>query len=208
VSSRLVFHRGFHNSDDGTDRPIENSLDAYESAWTAGVAYCECDVALTLDEHIVLAHDASLERLALDSQAANSSVSIGDLTFRDLMSLPLLDGSRPPLLTEVLDSARRTGDHAKLVIEIKPKNEEAAGGLCRLFEANPSLLDGVGLVMSFDLFTMHAFATSYDEMAQRLGWPDSRRPKLMFLTVTPEMRARVCYCACCGATSVSMVVMV
>ena len=76
-----------------------------------------------------------------------------------------------------------------------------------MFEANPSLLDGVGLVMSFDLFTMHAFATSYDEMAQRLGWPDSRRPKLMFLTVTPEMRARVCYCACCGATSVSMVVM-
>ena len=51
-------------------RPIENSLDAYESAWTAGVAYCECDVALTLDEYIVLAHDASLERLALDSQAA------------------------------------------------------------------------------------------------------------------------------------------
>ena len=45
-----------------------------------------------------------------------------------------------------------------------------------MFEANPSLLDGVGLVMSFDLFTMHAFATSYGEMAQRLGWPDSRRP--------------------------------
>jgi len=36
----------------------------------------------------------------LEPQAANSSVSIGDLTFRDLMSLPLLDGSRPPLLTE------------------------------------------------------------------------------------------------------------
>ena len=31
-------------------RPLENSLSAYEVAWSAGVRLCECDIALTADE--------------------------------------------------------------------------------------------------------------------------------------------------------------
>ena len=29
----LVLHRGFHSMDDTGDRPVENSLTAYETAW-------------------------------------------------------------------------------------------------------------------------------------------------------------------------------
>jgi glycerophosphoryl diester phosphodiesterase len=49
-----VLHRGFHSYKDSACRPIENSLTAYETAWSAGMKYCECDISLTLDEHIVL----------------------------------------------------------------------------------------------------------------------------------------------------------
>jgi len=40
----LVAHRGFHSTKDRSDRrPIENSLEAYETAWTSGIRLCECD---------------------------------------------------------------------------------------------------------------------------------------------------------------------
>ena len=61
----LVAHRGFHSPSDRDRRPIENSLEAYEMAWTAGVKLCECDVAVTSDGQIVLGHDADYDRLAL-----------------------------------------------------------------------------------------------------------------------------------------------
>jgi hypothetical protein len=51
----LVAHRGFHHIKDRSDkRPLENSLAAYELAWTSGIHLCECDVALTRDEKLVL----------------------------------------------------------------------------------------------------------------------------------------------------------
>ena len=44
----LVSHRGFHDEeDDSVSRPIENSLQAFEYAWGAGVHLCECDVVST-----------------------------------------------------------------------------------------------------------------------------------------------------------------
>ena len=40
-------------------------LGRYETAWTAGLQLCECDIAVTADEHIVLAHDSSYHRMSL-----------------------------------------------------------------------------------------------------------------------------------------------
>jgi hypothetical protein len=68
VLQKLVAHRGFHCTSDKIDRPIENTLEAYETAWTSGVLLCECDIALTKDEKIVLAHDGDFNRLALLKQ--------------------------------------------------------------------------------------------------------------------------------------------
>jgi hypothetical protein len=60
----LVAHRGFHSIHDRSDvRPLENSLMAYEAAWSNGLHLCECDIALTKDERIILAHDENFARL-------------------------------------------------------------------------------------------------------------------------------------------------
>jgi glycerophosphoryl diester phosphodiesterase len=150
----LVAHRGFHNPLDRSDkRPLENSLAAYEAAWTNGIYLCECDVTLTKDEKLVLAHDDDFSRLALDTDAAHTKVR--DLTFRELISLPLKSGIRPPLLIDVLRSARAIGGNSKLIIEIKAGNNDAAKALARLFIRHPDLMEQCAVIMSFDAFCMH-----------------------------------------------------
>jgi hypothetical protein len=152
----LVAHRGFHHIKDRDDkRPLENSLSAFEIAWTSGIHLCECDIAMTKDEILVLAHDDNFLRLALDSKSLNSSRQVSDLTFRELMAIPLKSGVRPPLLIDVLRSARAISDYSKLVIEIKPGNEAAASALARLLIRHPDLRQAVAMIMSFDVVTMH-----------------------------------------------------
>lgn len=45
VLPHLVAHRGFHDTQDCISRPIENSLPAFDQAWSSGVHLCECDVS-------------------------------------------------------------------------------------------------------------------------------------------------------------------
>ena len=47
MHSSIVCHRGYHNPKDETDRPLENTVDAYKEAWTRGFTHAECDVAMT-----------------------------------------------------------------------------------------------------------------------------------------------------------------
>jgi hypothetical protein len=152
----LVAHRGFHNPLDRSDRrPLEYSLQAYEAAWTSGIHLCECDIALTKDEKLVLAHDADFSRLALDKDSPMYNWQVRDLTFRELIALPLKSGIRPPLLIDVLRSARAIEGHSQLIIEIKPGNNEAANALARLFIRHPDLMEQCAVIMSFDAFAMH-----------------------------------------------------
>jgi glycerophosphoryl diester phosphodiesterase len=165
----LVAHRGFHNIKDRNDkRPIENSLSAYEIAWTSGIHLCECDIALTKDERLVLAHDDNFERLVLDATDENSKKRVRDLTFKELISMPLLSGVRPPLLIDVLRSASDISEDSKLVIEIKPGNDMSAFALARLLSRHPELLASVAVIMSFDASTMHRFRA---ELHLRVGTP-------------------------------------
>lgn len=154
--SKLVSHRGFHNIKDRNDkRPVENSLSAYEMAWTCGIELCECDIALTKDEKLVLAHDEDFARLSLDANAANSKRKISELTFKEIISMPLTNGVRPPLLIDVLRSASAISEKSKLIIEIKPGNESSAFALARLLIRHPELRSSVAMIMSFDAQTMH-----------------------------------------------------
>ncbi len=192
--SKLVLHRGFHSGMDGGDRPIENSLTAYESAWSAGIKYCECDIALTADEYLVLCHDANFKRLALfggyptsasesevDAAASarakvaastdrdrrrmfNGKKAVGDMTYREIIGMPLKSGQRPPLLEDVLESALAIGGGAQLVIEIKKGNPRSASALVQLFSARPKLLNAVAVVMSFDLWVIHEFNKNFRSM--------------------------------------------
>eukprot|EP00563_Minutocellus_polymorphus_P005446 CAMPEP_0181026902 /NCGR_PEP_ID=MMETSP1070-20121207/3886_1 /TAXON_ID=265543 /ORGANISM="Minutocellus polymorphus, Strain NH13" /LENGTH=637 /DNA_ID=CAMNT_0023104123 /DNA_START=37 /DNA_END=1947 /DNA_ORIENTATION=- len=154
--ANIVAHRGFHSPMDRSDvRPLENSLAAYETAWSNGIFLCECDIALTKDEKLILAHDEDFQRLALDPLAAHSSLKVGDLTYRQLISMPLKSGNRPPLLIDVLRSASAIGGNSQLIIEIKPGNVAAASALARLFLRHPELMSRCAVVMSFDAFAMH-----------------------------------------------------
>ena len=154
--AHIVAHRGFHSPMDRSDvRPLENSLAAYETAWSNGIHLCECDVALTKDEKLISAHDEDFQRLALDPLAAHSSLKVGDLTYRQLISLPLKSGNRPPLLIDVLRSASAIGGNSQLIIEIKPGNVAAASAVARLFLRHPELMSRCAVVMSFDAFAMH-----------------------------------------------------
>ena len=47
-----------------------------------------------------------------------------------LIALPLKTGSRPPILLDVLRSARQIGGGAQLVVEVKPGNSDVAEALC------------------------------------------------------------------------------
>ena len=154
--AHIVAHRGFHSPMDRSDvRPLENSLAAYETAWSNGIHLCECDIALTKDEKLILAHDEDFRRLALDPLAEHSSLKVGDLTYRQLISMPLKSGNRPPLLIDVLRSASAIGGNSQLIIEIKPGNVAAASALARLFLRHPELMSRCAVVMSFDAFAMH-----------------------------------------------------
>jgi len=150
----LVAHRGFHDTGDGDLRPLENSIDAYELAWTSGIKLCECDITLTRDRHIVLCHDRDLQRLAMLPGEARTMVNVSELTLRELIAVRLKSGTRPPLLKDILRSAIELGD-SQMVIEIKSGNSSTADALCDLIESNPGLLTAIAVIMSFDAHIMH-----------------------------------------------------
>ena len=155
VVASVVAHRGFHSPSDRSDRrPLENSLAAFEEAWTSGVQLCECDVATTRDGLLVLSHDESGQRLALiDGDEAHTNVS--ELTFAQVVGQRLKCGSRMPLLIEVLRSAQQIGNNSQLVIELKPGYAAAATALCDLFELDISLLRHCAVIMTFDAHLIH-----------------------------------------------------
>eukprot|EP00301_Raphidiophrys_heterophryoidea_P019972 c4778_g1_i1.p1 GENE.c4778_g1_i1~~c4778_g1_i1.p1 ORF type:complete len:507 (-),score=85.04 c4778_g1_i1:245-1765(-) len=189
----LVAHRGFHCTTDRVHRPIENTLQALEQAWVHGLHYCECDITLTLDGQIVLAHDTTLHRLSLFPNSSKSVVPIHTITFRDMIASPLKSGVRPALLQDVLESASRLGTSeqpAQLVIELKHGTPSTPQALVRFFAANPSYLSHVAVIMSFDLEMIHDFA----QRIQQLNWSlhandevddTTAWPKVMFLTCAP-----------------------
>ena len=147
--------------------------------------YCECDIALTLDEHLVLCHDVNFKRLALFDDG-QSSREIGELTYRELIALPLKSGERPPKLVDALQSAADIGGGAQMVIEIKTGNAGAGRALCGLLANEPALIQSVGVVMSFDLCILHQFAKEWlavEEERKNSGTYIQREFQILLLTV-------------------------
>jgi glycerophosphoryl diester phosphodiesterase len=104
----------------------EHTRAAYLQALADGADGVECDVHLTRDQHVVLLHDANLDR------TSDGTGPVGDKTLRELRQLdfsswkgariPEIYGARSEqLLTlpELLDVLRGAGRPVKLAIELK-----------------------------------------------------------------------------------------
>jgi len=108
---KLVGHRG------ACDVAPENTLASFERAWRDGADVVELDVRLSADGHVVVLHDALLDR------TTDGTGYVGDRTLAELKQLdagswfdPRYAGERIPTLDEVLDWAR---GKAGLLLELK-----------------------------------------------------------------------------------------
>jgi glycerophosphoryl diester phosphodiesterase len=121
----VIAHRG-----DSAHRP-ENTLASFSSALEVGAELVELDVHLTRDDHVVVIHDATLER------TTNGSGRVIEQTLAEIRALSAgyparfgdaYAGERVPLLAEVLGLVE---GRARAMIELKHEsvNDDAAGGL-------------------------------------------------------------------------------
>lgn len=180
----LVAHRGYHWSSDDLSRPLENTIPAYEYAWTAGVVHCECDVALTSDGHLIVLHDSTLERLALQRFPRYDDVT--KIPLHELRDTPLKNGCRIPTLKEVLDTAVRIGPPASLVIEMKPdeRTQLVASALCLLLQQNRHFIPHLSLVFSFHRLLIQNVNSIFNQAFPEMS--GESRPKMMLLTKSTD----------------------
>jgi glycerophosphoryl diester phosphodiesterase len=118
----IIAHRG------DSSRCPENTLAAFASAMEAGADLVEADVQLTGDGHVVVIHDATVDR------TTNGKGDVRRLTLPEIRALsagypsrfgPQYAGERIPTLAELLAFTR---GRARVMIEMKPESvtDEAA----------------------------------------------------------------------------------
>jgi glycerophosphoryl diester phosphodiesterase len=142
----------------------ENTLAAFRLALEHGVPAVECDVRRTRDGHLVVIHDATVDRTT-DSQGAVESLTLEALRRLDAGRWFASEwvGERVPLLDEVLETVR---GRALIQLEIKNDPTPAAG-------IERQVVDAVGrhrmedevFVMSFDHTVVRAVRSAAPRMA-------------------------------------------
>lgn len=95
----------------------ENTIKGFEYAIGLGVTHVECDVHLTLDKHLVVMHDETVDR------TTNGTGAITDLSFETMRNLDAGDGEQVPTLDEVLAV---TKGKVTLLCELKGEGVEHA----------------------------------------------------------------------------------
>jgi glycerophosphoryl diester phosphodiesterase len=141
LRERPIAHRGLHDG----ERP-ENSLEAFEAAVVAEHPI-ELDVRRLRDGHVVVFHDAELERMTGRPGAVEHQ------TKGDLASVRLQGTRAPiPLLEEVLELV---AGRVPLVIEIK--NEGRVGAPEHALERALREYDGPVALQSFNPLTLAWF---------------------------------------------------
>jgi len=180
----LVAHRGFHCTKDcPTTRPLENTLAAYEQAWTLGMKHAECDVVLTKDDRLMLCHDNTFERLAMfPSRKSFVDKHPNKLEAKEVLTKCVTkSGACVPFLTHVLDIAAAIGVNKKLIIELKPGLDRTYIRLIEVLKSNPEYLNNISVIMSFQLSLIQNFAGLF-----RKEFPVVTELKLLYLMTKPE----------------------
>lgn len=107
----VLAHRG------GGEEAPENSVEAFAHARALGVRVMETDAHVTADGRVVLIHDPVVDRLFDGTGAVRS------FTWRELSRLTSAEGTRIPLLAEVLEA------FPDLAFNIDAKEEEVVDPL-------------------------------------------------------------------------------
>jgi glycerophosphoryl diester phosphodiesterase len=105
VSPLWISHRGLK------ENAAENTLAAFTQAVAAGFSALETDLRLSKDNHIVLSHDASLERLSGDPRY------IAELTRSELEKIQLQGGDKLCFLESFMSGFHNT----RWIFDIKPE---------------------------------------------------------------------------------------
>lgn len=111
----IAAHRG------GSGLQVENSLEAFHAAVTAGAEQLELDVHQTLDGHLVVMHDPTLERTSM----GEGPIRTKTLAELERIHLRAPDGSsagKIPALEDVLQAFPTTA----LLLELKVDEQHAA----------------------------------------------------------------------------------
>lgn len=157
----IASHRG-----GGATAP-ENTLPAISAALAAGFDYVEVDVALTVDRHPVLLHDATVDR------TTNGHGRIAELTLAEVKTLdagswfdPSFAGTTVPTFVEFLDVL--AGSTQRAIVELKGV-WDAAAVTAALAEVSARHLDRRIALASFDARTLAlATTTAAAEVVPRL----------------------------------------
>jgi len=166
LREKVVLHRGWHSMGGDVRRPLENTRQAYLDASKLGVAFAECDVWSTKDSELVLCHDPTFTRVAQDPGCDAARTAISELTWKELCSLSLKDGSTPVRLTTVLADLITT--RTRLVIEMSSTGPAAP--LAQLLNRRRDLLPAVAWVMSFSMHSLKLFSEHGAPEEVRKGW--------------------------------------
>lgn len=144
-------HRGLHR---GSDFP-ENSLIAFAAALEAG-AGIECDLRLTMDDQVVVFHDADAKRMC------GSTMRIGQSKLAELGRLKVGDGPIPTLESLL----HLVGGRVPMLLEVKTEND--------IWRWAPALKRALGDyggpfgVMSFDARIPRLLKTNLPDMRRGL----------------------------------------
>lgn len=97
----------------------ENTLAAFRSAVDAGADWLEMDVQMSDDGHLVVIHDATVDR------TTNGSGRVADLTLAQLQALDAGNGEQIPTFASVLELAQATNT----IVMAEAKSSELYPGL-------------------------------------------------------------------------------
>lgn len=152
----VIAHRG------GRGLMPENTLEAFRHADSLGVDVLEMDLHASADGHLVIIHDATVDRTTNGSGRVDS-LTLAQLTALDAGyrfqgeddSFPLRGKDvRIPTLEAALSSFR----HKRLLIEIKPNSPQVARQFCATLERFD--MDEKTVVASFHSDALNAFRSA------------------------------------------------
>ena len=115
----LTGHRG------AAELEPENTRLSIQKAIDLSVDQVEIDVHLTRDQHLVVIHDATVDR------TTNGQGAVADFTLVEIKRLDAGKGERIPTLQEVIDLVR-----GKVVLQIELKGPDTAEPVVRAVERN------------------------------------------------------------------------